>query len=251
MSPACRTRSPPSSACSRTMPAPARAPACATSRRNRRRPGSARLGAWDRREEAWRTVGHTPLTGGIAKQGLGSLGSGPHDSGDAPTQHERSWGPGRWGRPWWVLPVAVSKGQGPQEGGRYRAVKEPRAGGLGAREEWSPGGREGCGGLGGPDGAGEPTIRRPGQGWRHRGGAPGGCRSTLGAHLDASRASSGASTSLPHGCQRPCAPIWTAEGGTPWGEPAGQRGCDHPDPVPGPLNPALRGQRQETGHPAT
>ena len=42
-----------------------------------------RLGVGDRKEEAWRMVGHMPLTGGIAKQGLGSLGSGPRDSGDA------------------------------------------------------------------------------------------------------------------------------------------------------------------------
>lgn len=48
-----------------------------------------------------------------------------------------------------------------------------------------------------------------GQGWRHRGGAPGTKVHTW-AHLHASRASGGAGTSLPPGHQLPRAPIWTA-----------------------------------------
>lgn len=108
------------------------------------------MGARHRMGEAWRTVGHMPLAGAIAEQGLESLGSGPHDSGD--TTNPALTFSGAWtvGSPMWVLPVAVSEGRGPQEGRQYRAVKDPGARGLWATEEWSP---EGSGRAWGSPGA--------------------------------------------------------------------------------------------------
>lgn len=96
------------------------------------------MGVGDRMGEAWRTVGHMPLAGAIAEQGLGSLGLGPRDSGDTTNPARMFLGAWMVGSSVWVLPVAVREGQGPQEGGRYRAVKDPGARGLWATEEWSP-----------------------------------------------------------------------------------------------------------------